>query len=275
MEVAKSIPIKRNISYIYAASFLIAILSAIVSISNFLYRDLVYPTEELLQAFIPNDIIVLFIGLPILLGSMWATRKKRLLGLLFWTGALFFGLYNSIAYIFALPFSWGFFMHLTLLVLGIYTLAALIANIDGGIVKKRLYGAVHERTSGGIVAGFGIFFLIRVFIVIGGALVQGEALTETELAPNISDLFIGPAFVVVGVALWKKNVLGYVCGLGLLFQASMLFIGLIIFLLLQPLLTTASFVATDVIVVSLMSLICFVPFTLFVRGVRGVTLKID
>ena len=56
-------------------------------------------------------------------------------------------------------------------------------------------------------------------------------------------------------------------GLGLLFQGSMLFIGLIIFLLLQPLLTTAPFVLVDVVVVFIMGLICFVPFALYVRGV--------
>jgi hypothetical protein len=58
-----------------------------------------------------------------------------------------------------------------------------------------------------------------------------------------------------------------VAGLGLLFQGSMLFIGLIIFLLLQPLLTSAPFSIVDVIVVLVMGLICFIPFGLFVRGV--------
>ena len=56
-------------------------------------------------------------------------------------------------------------------------------------------------------------------------------------------------------------------GLGLLFQSSMLFIGLIIFLLLQPFLTAAPFVLTDVVVIFIMGLICFIPFALFVRGV--------
>ena len=41
--------------------------------------------------------------------------------------------------------------------------------------------------------------------------------------------------------LWRRTELGYVAGLGLLFQASMLFIGLIAFLLLRPLLSTVPF----------------------------------
>jgi hypothetical protein len=57
--------------------------------------------------------------------------------------------------------------------------------------------------------------------------------------------------------------------LGLLFQASMLFIGLIAFLLIQPVLTDAPFSLTDVLVVAVMGLVCFVPFGLFVRGVTA------
>ena len=56
-------------------------------------------------------------------------------------------------------------------------------------------------------------------------------------------------------------------GTGLLFQASMLFIGLIMILLLQPLLTGAAFILTDIVVTFIMGLVCFIPFVLFVRGV--------
>ena len=52
----------------------------------------------------------------------------------------------------------------------------------------------------------------------------------------------------------------------MLFQASMLFVGLIVFLLLQPVLTDAPFAVADVAVVFVMGLVCFVPFVLFTRG---------
>jgi hypothetical protein len=49
----------------------------------------------------------------------------------------------------------------------------------------------------------------------------------------------------------------------------MLFIALIIFLLLQPLLTGVPFAIANVLVIFVMGLICFIPFTLFVRGVMA------
>jgi hypothetical protein len=200
---------------------------------------------------------------------MWASRRGKLLGLLFLPGAIFYGFYNSTAYVFALPFNWGFLLHLILVVLSIYALIALASSMDGKAIQQQLHGAVHEKMSGGVLAGFGILFTLRVMILLSNALIAGETISKIELAPNISDLLISPAFVAVGISLWNRKVTGYVAGLGLLFQASMLFIGLIVFLLLQPFLTTAPFAVVDVIIVFVMGLVCFVPFGLFVRGVVG------
>jgi len=49
----------------------------------------------------------------------------------------------------------------------------------------------------------------------------------------------------------------------------MLFIALITFLLLRPVLTDAPFVLTDVVVVFIMGMVCFIPFFLFLRGVQS------
>ena len=66
--------------------------------------------------------------------------------------------------------------------------------------------------------------------------------------------------------LMARQAPGYVVGIGLLFQTSVLFIGLIMFLFLQRLLTDAPLVPADVLVVFIMGLICFIPFAPFVRG---------
>jgi hypothetical protein len=126
---------------------------------------------------------------------------------------------------------------------------------------------VPERATGGILTGFGLLFAVRVVGVIVSALTSQTTVAESELAVHISDFLISPALIIGGILLWRHKELGYVAGLGLLFQASMLFIALIVFLLLQPVLTTAPFAPVDVAVISAMGLICFVPFGLFVRGV--------
>jgi hypothetical protein len=261
------LPIRRNLTLTYAFSLIIAILMAAASVAGLMYRTIIYPTDELLQSFVPNDVVNLFIGLPILLGSMWLAQRGQLIGLLCWPGALFFVLYNYIIYIFAMPLNVALLLHLALVTLSVYTLIGLVASIDGKAVQQWLTGAVPERVAGGILAGLGLLFLLQVIGVIVNALTSQTPIPETELALNTSDFLISPALVIGGALLWRRKEFGYVIGLGLLFQASMLFIGLIILLLLRPFLTAAPFVLADVVVIFVLGLICFIPFALFVRGV--------
>jgi hypothetical protein len=262
-----SLPIRRNLTLIYLLSVIIAILMAAVSITGLLFRAIIYPTDDLLQSFVPTDVVNLLIGLPILLGSMWLARRGKLIGLLLWPGALFFVLYNYVVYVLVMPLNVAFLLHLALLVLSVYTIIGLISSIDGEAVQQRLTGTVPERVAGGILAALGLLFFLRAAGVMVSALASQAPLAETELAPNVADILIAPALILDGVLLWQRRQFGYVTGLGLLFQASMLFIGLIVFLLVQPFLTDAPFVLVDVVVVFFLGLICFIPFALFVRGV--------
>jgi RimJ/RimL family protein N-acetyltransferase len=261
------LPLRRNLTLVYALTFIIAVLMAAASVAGPLYRAIIYPTDGLLRSFLPTDVAILSIGLPILLGSMWLAWRGKLIGLLLWPGALFFVLYNYIVYVLAMPLNVAFLLHLALVTLSVYTLIGLVASIDGEAVRQGLAGAVPERVAGGVLAGLGLLFFLRVVGVMVSALASQTPIAETELALHTSDFLIGPAWVVCGALLWRRKTFGYVTGLGLLFQASMLFIGLIIFLLLQPFLTTAPLVLVDVVVVFAMGLVCFVPFALFVRGV--------
>ncbi|UCH11817.1 MAG: hypothetical protein JSU61_13430 [Fidelibacterota bacterium] len=85
LERGTSLPIRRNLTFAYGSSLVIAALLAIASAVGLLYQDIIYPTDELLPSFVPNDVVNSFIGL------------------LFWPGALFFVLYNYVIYVFAMP----------------------------------------------------------------------------------------------------------------------------------------------------------------------------
>jgi hypothetical protein len=261
-----SLPARHNLALIYALSFIIAILMVAASVSGLVYRTIIYPADDLLRSFVPADVVTLLVGLPVLLGSMWLARRGTLIGLLLWPGALFYVVYNYLVYVFAMPFNVGLLLHLTLVTTSAYTLVALLASIDAKRIQRHLVGAVPERGAGGVLAGLGLLFLLRVVAALVNALVAQTPLSATELALHISDWLIAPALVIGGVLLWRRREPGYVMGLGLLFQASMLFVGLIIALMLQPLLTAAPFVLVDVVVVFVLGLICFIPFSLFVRG---------
>ena len=261
------LPVKRTLGPVFVNSIIIAALITAQAILGLVHRDLTYPTNELILAFVPNDVVNLLIGLPILLVSMWLTFRGKLIGLLFWPGAIFYVFYNYLIYILAMPLNVAFLINLILVTLSAYALADLVARIDGAAVHQRLSGTVPERLAGAILIGLGLLFLLRVVGIFMGAIFNQTSIPETELALNISDFLISPAPIIGGVLLWQRKAFGYVTGLGLLFQQSMLFIGLIAVLVLQPFMIDIPFASVDVIVVAVMGLVCFVPFVLFARGV--------
>lgn len=262
-------PVRGSLKPVYWLSVLIAVLMASASAAGILFPSAVYPAEDLIKTFAANDYVNLFIGLPVLLVSMLLTRRGSLTGLLCWPGALFFVLYNYLAYVFAMPLNAAFPAHLTLVTASLYTLILLVSRIDGESVKGRIGGTVPTRLPGGILAGLGLLFFTRVIVVIGQALSGGSIPPDAEFAVNISDFLTAPAWVFGGILLWRRREFGYVAGLGLLYQGSMLFLGLIAFLLLQPFLTGAPFAVADILVIVIMGMVCFIPFVLFIRGVRA------
>mgnify|MGYP007046963880 CR=1 FL=1 len=257
------LPLTHRLTLTYASSMLLAALLAAASIAGLVFQSGIYPTDALLESFLPNDVANLLIGLPVLLGSMWLARKGSLSGLLLWIGAILFVLYGYLVYLFAMPLNFQFVVYPALVLLSACSLAGLITTIDGQLVRHRLVGVVPERLAGGVLGGLGLLFFVQAAF----ALVSKTPILRTELSLHITDCLISPAWVIGGVMLWRQKEFGYIVGLGLLFQASMLFVGLIIVLLLQPLLINAPFAPVDVLVVFVMGLICFIPLGLFLRGV--------
>lgn len=263
----ENLPIKRKLKLVYILTLIIASLLVVASLSGILFGSMIYPTDELFSNFISNDVVNLLIGLPIILTSMFLTVRGKLVGLLFWPGALLFVIYNYMIYLLAIPLEWAFLLNLALVTLSVYTFIVLVTSIDGKKIQQQLRGVVHERISGAILVAMGLLFMLQALGAMVDPFVNQTQITGTEFAVHVSDFAISPVLIIGGILLWRRKELGYVSGLGLLFQASMLFIGLIVFLIIQPLLTTTPFLVVDVLVVAIMGLICFIPLVLFIRGI--------
>jgi len=262
-----SLPLRGDLRLDYIVSLIVALLMTIASVIGLFFPRVIYLTDDAFQSFVVNDVVNLFIGLPILLVSMWLTRRGKLVGLLFWPGALLYSLYNYTAYIFGMPFSLITFAYVALVLLSAYGALDLYTKIDGITVKEQLTGAVPVRITGWILIIFGLLFTFRAISMLLEASKGQALLGVSEIGVLIADLVLSAIWIVCGVLLLRRKPLGFVSGLGLLFSASMLFIGLIMFLVLQPFLTEAPFDLVAVFSVFLMGLICFIPFGLYLRGV--------
>jgi hypothetical protein len=115
----KPLPAKRDLTLSYRTSLIVAALMAFASAgglllgSGGLYGP--HPTHSLgvteaeagllLPGFLGQDAFSLFVGLPLLLGSLWLARRGSLIGVLFWPGMLFYALYWYVLYLTGAPFS--------------------------------------------------------------------------------------------------------------------------------------------------------------------------
>lgn len=263
-------PIRHKLTRAYRLSIVTTLVMVVVSLAGLLDSLRLYPTEALRSTLIPNDILNIVIGMPILLVSMWLTQRGRIVGLLFWPGALLYVVYNYTAYLFAVPLGVITFFYLLLVSQSAYIIYDLRNSIDMDEVRDRLIGKAPEKLTGWFLIVFGGLFAFRAIGMIAQANIEETTLQNADIGVLIADLVLTICWIAGGVLLLRKQPLGYVGGLGLLFSASMLFVGLIGFLLLQPLMTDAPFAPLDVIVVFFMGFICFIPFLLYLRAVRSV-----
>lgn len=251
---------------IYRYSLLIGLLMLGVSLVGLISPNKIYPTVEMRYSFLANDVVNLCIGLPILLLSMRYAQRGKLVGWLLWPGALLYVLYNYIAYLFGVPVGGITFGYIVIISLSGYLIFCLIRSIDTAFVRQMLEAVAPVKSAGGIMILFGAGFIIRAFNILFLAITRRTALSPLEIGVLIADIIVSILWIIGGYMLLRRMDLGYACGLGLLFAASMLFVALVVYLLLQPLLSGAPFALVDVLIVSLMGAICSIPFILFLRG---------
>lgn len=258
-----SLPITRELSKSYQLTFIITALVTIVSAVSLIFPESVYPDEEVRQSFLANDTVNLLIAPAILLGSVWLAKQKRLVGLLALPGALIYVLYNASANLFGMPLGIFTLIYLILVGLSAYTAFDIFQKIDREAVKDKLAGNVAEKFGGWVLLVLGALFLVRAV----NELIQ-VFINQQLFSPEISaDLIISPMWIFGGVWLLSRKALGYAAGLGLLFSGSMLFIGLLVFFILEPFVNSVPFRVEDFIVIVIMGMICFVPTAFYMRGI--------
>ena len=263
-----SLAVRGDLKMAYMLSCLLALMMALAAFTGILFRNAIYPTDELILAFFPVDLFHLVVGMPILLGSMWLAHRGKLLGLLCWPGALLYVLYSYVMNLVGLPFGVLFLPHLLLVTLSAYAIVAIMSKVDCEAVRGRLTGAVPAKAAGGVLVGLTGFFLLHAVAGIFTALMNQVEVGPLDLMLWIADLAVlVPACLGGGILLLQRKTLGYAGAAGLLLAYSMLFFGLMP-VMLFPAIQDGSPVDVAGIVMMLASgLICLTLLLLFLRGI--------
>jgi hypothetical protein len=200
------LPVKRDLRFVYGLSLGLGVLLASASVVGLasglggLYEP--YPPSE--AGLFAQDLVVLFVALPLLVASIWLARRGSVAGLLAWAGALFYAAYTYYFMVIG-AFTILFPVYIAIVALAMYALLALLFALDAARVAQ----AIGDR---GPRRPMAAFFLVTVvlFIVLWGGLVAsslaaGEGLDPVQhLVVAIDGAILLPILGYAGVQLLRR-----------------------------------------------------------------------
>lgn len=211
----------------YILSIIIALLAAIASAGG-LFVDGLYRDNALVTtAFQGNDVVTLFIAVPLLLAAMFMTMRGSQRAQLVWLGLLMYMLYNYVFYLYGTSFNVLFLIYVALLTLSIYALIFGLATLDVQELAQRF----RSRTPARWISGFMMFFAALLgglwiaqslrFVATGQVpqdVVQTDHPTAVVYATDLTLLM--PALVLGAVLLWRRRAWGYVVSSIMMIKAT-------------------------------------------------------
>ncbi len=207
---------KKTDVMILMLSLPLAILTAIVSYAGVFIKS-TYVRENALYAAqgIGQDIINLFIVVPILLITAFFARRKSKLGLLIWSGTIFYLAYSYTIYCFGLHFNNLFLAYCTILGLSFYSLIYFVIISLKENVSEWFETKFSTKSTGIFLIVIAVlFYFIWLSEIIPAILINAtpKSITESGLLINpvhVLDIAIClPALIITGIALIKKKNIG-------------------------------------------------------------------
>lgn len=211
----------------YMLSVVIAVLAVVASAGG-LFVDNVYRDNALVTtAFRGNDVVTLFIAVPLLLVALWLSMRGSQRGRLVWLGLLMYMLYNYVFYLYGTAFNVLFLVYVALLTLSIYALIFGLAHLDAQEIAQQF----RARTPIRWISGFMLFFALLLgglwvaqslrFVATGQVpqdVVQTGHPTAVVYATDLTLLM--PALVLGAALLWQRRAWGYIVSSIMMIKAT-------------------------------------------------------
>ena len=184
-----TLPLKQSLKGDDMLMFIITLLVAAASVSGILASRTLYPIEDLRNGFVTTDILNLLFVLPLLVWGYVLTRRRSLVGLIFWIGSLFVINYHYIAYASSRPMILQFVLYVVLVGFTAWAIIRLIRRINLPEIKEQLADAIPVRLTAGVLIILGLLFLLRAGDIIIKAFAADKMLPPTEFADLIIKLY--------------------------------------------------------------------------------------
>ncbi|MDN3449424.1 hypothetical protein QMA09_04425 [Planococcus sp. APC 3906] len=216
-------------------SVLIALMAGISSWGGLFVEGLYRDNELVVAAWQGNDLVTLFLMVPMLLVSLFYSLRASKRGRLFWMGSLWYMIYNYMFYLFGAVFNVFFLLYAALFVFSIYALVLALLQTDVQEWSRSFSEKLPYKTVSVFMLMFaallgGMWIALSLSFVFTGqvheSILQTDHPTAVVFAVDLT--LLTPSMIVGGLLLWRKNRWGPVVGSVVLVKATAYGLALII-----------------------------------------------
>lgn len=255
-------------------SLLIALMAGISSWGGLFVEGLYRDNELVVAAWQGNDLVTLFIVVPMLLVSLFYSLRDSKKGRLFWMGSLWYMVYNYMFYLFGAAFNVFFLLYAALFVFSVYTLIFALIQTDVQEWSRSFGENLPFKTVSVFMLLFaallgGMWIALSLSFVFTGQVHESISQTDhpTAVVFAVDLTLLIPSLIVSGVLLWQKNRWGPIVGSVVLVKATAYGLALIIMTAISY--RNAGVIDPFIPLWITLTLGCSIALILLLRNIRG------
>jgi hypothetical protein len=200
-------------------------LTAVSSVGAFLPDTYARDSPSMAAQGAGQDMVNLFLGVPLLLISFYSASKGNRKGLLLYGGVLAYIMYSYVIYAFGVHFNRFFLLYCSTLGLSLYAFIMFMRGVSHLELDRWFEGAPVKLISVFLVLVALIFYGLWLSTVLPATFGNNvpEEISNNDFLVNpihVIDLtFALPALLIGAVQIWKRRALGYlIASLALVFM---------------------------------------------------------
>jgi hypothetical protein len=207
----------KNLKILRILTVLLALSLALASIAGAFFPDTyVRDSPSLAAQGVGQDLVDLFVAVPLLLISFWYAGRGSRLATLVYGGTLAYIMYSFVIYCFGVHFNQYFLLYCLTLSLSIFTFIIYMSDLRQMEVESWFTDAPVRLVSVFLMVAAAIFYVLWLKSIV-------PAILRNEIPKEVSDyglpvnpvhvidlVFALPAMLTGAVLIWRKQGLGYI-----------------------------------------------------------------
>jgi hypothetical protein len=204
----------------------IILLSVAASAGGLFIQNLYRDNAFVQSAWFTNDIVTLFVAVPLLLIAVFFTNKGSLRWKLIWIGLLGYIFYNFAFYLFGAAFNIFFLIYTALFSLSGFTLLQMLWQISAEPVSEQFSEKTPVKWISAYLLLMPAMLLIAELSIIIPFLTSGKLPDTIQLTGHPTSVvfaldfsIIIPVFITSAILLWQRKSWGYILAVMMLVKS--------------------------------------------------------